>query len=158
MVFWILLVPLTYGQGSTWPCDTPVQTGSHWHNENACLMVLITFGLVVLISVLTQLLIATLWKAFCFLNKIPVLMLPVVNSHKLRLALVGVKNKSWPSASSCSFPLFIPSHLANIGIQPLSLPTLCLQLMVWNAPTSLRYTGSPLLHCHAETHALASGN
>lgn len=43
-------------------------------------MVLIISGLVVPMSVLTQLLTATLWKAFCFLNEIPVLMLPVVNS------------------------------------------------------------------------------
>lgn len=51
----------------------------HRHNEHACLVVLIFFGLEIPVSVLTQLLTATLWKAFCFLNKIPVLMLPVVN-------------------------------------------------------------------------------
>lgn len=37
--------------------------------RNACLMVLIIFGLVVPMSVLTQLLTATLWKAFCFCNE-----------------------------------------------------------------------------------------
>lgn len=57
-------------------------------------MVLIIFGLVVPVSVLTQLLTATLGKASCFLNKIPVLKLPVVNSHKLRVALSGRRNKS----------------------------------------------------------------
>lgn len=66
-------------------------------------MVLIIFGLVVPVSVLTQLLAATLWKAFCFLNEIPVLMLPVVNSHKLRIALSGIRNKTWASAFSCCF-------------------------------------------------------
>lgn len=63
-------------------------------------MVLIIFGLVVPMSVLTQLLTATLWKAFCFLSKIPGLKLPVVNSHKLRVALSGVRNKSSTSAFS----------------------------------------------------------
>lgn len=53
----------------------------HGHDAHACLMVLISFGLVVPMSVLTQLLTAPLWKAFCFLNKIPVLMLPVGSSH-----------------------------------------------------------------------------
>lgn len=79
-------------------------------------MVLIIFGLVVPMSVLTQLLAATLWKAFCFLSETPVLMPPVVNSHKLRIALSGVRNKSWASAFSCcfsflffSFYLFLPS-------------------------------------------------
>lgn len=80
-------------------------------------MVLIIFGLVVPMSVLTQLLTATLWKAFCFLNEIPMLMLPVVNSHKLRMALRGIRNKSWTSAFSFffffSFLLFIPSLITR---------------------------------------------
>lgn len=94
-------------------------------------MVLIIFGLVVPMSVLTQLLTVTLWKAFCFLNEIPVLMLPVVDSRKLRIALSGIRNKSWTSAFSWFFFFFpfiyyFTHHHAHIGILLLSSPARCL--------------------------------
>lgn len=48
-------------------CDSPVQTHLHGHNENAWLVVLITFGLVVPMSVLTQLLTLLFGKHSVFL-------------------------------------------------------------------------------------------
>lgn len=143
-------------------CDSPVQTHLHWHNENACLMVLIISGLVVPMSVLTQLLTATLWKAFCFLNEIPVLMLPVVNSglqtqnspywwqkQKLHLCLF----------SFFSFIYFFTHHHANTGILPLSSTALCLWLPGGNTPASLRSSNShSLLRCALCHILLACGN
>ena len=103
----------------------------HGHNAHACLMVLISFGLVVPMSVLTQLLTAPLWKAFCFLNEIPVLMLPVGNSHLQpwdSSCPYGCQKQKLDLCLFLSFCFIYPftRHHANTGFQPLSSPALCL--------------------------------
>lgn len=112
-------------------------------------MVLIIFGLVVPMSVLTQLLTATLWKAFCFLNEIPMLMLPVVNSHKLRMALRGIRNKSWTSAFSFFF--FFPSFYlflhSSPGTHRHSAFVITHTLFVISCSQILKFSFSALLSC-----------
>ena len=126
----------------------------HGHNAHACLMVLISFGLVVPMSVLTQLLTAPLWKAFCFLNEIPVLILPVGNSHLQPWdngCPYGCQKQKLDLCLFLSFSFIYPftRHHANTGIQPLSSPALCLWLIGTRRP-SLWYSGSPpLLFCLA---------
>lgn len=126
----------------------------HGHNAHACLMVLISFGLVVPMSVLTQLLTAPLWKAFCFLNEIPVLILPVGNSHLQPWdngCPYGCQKQKLDLCLFLSFSFIYPftRHHANTGIQPLSPPALCLWLIGTRRP-SLWYSGSPpLLFCLA---------
>lgn len=125
---------------------------SRCRSAHACLMVLIFFGLAIPMSVLKQLLTATLWKTFSFLSEIPVLMLPVGNSHNLGIALNGIRNKGWTCASSCSLPLFIPISSPCAHRHSAFVITCSVCVIGQNAPASLRSSSSPsLLHvllCH----------
>lgn len=109
-------------------------------------MVLIIFGLVVPMSVLTQLLSATLWKAFCFRNEIQCEGRQCLTlTYKLRdIAFGGVRNKSWTLSSACPFSCFyfFTHHHTNRGILPLLFLVLCLWLTDANTPASPTYSSS----------------
>ena len=130
----------------------------HGHNAHACLMVLISFGLVVPMSVLTQLLTAPLWKAFCFLNEIPPLMLPVGNSHlqpQHSDRPYGCQKQKLDLCLFLPFSFMYPftRHRANTGIRPLSSPALCWWWSRTQRPAR-RYSPAPsLLPCLAVPQA-----